>query len=71
MRLCKELFVALAFGVLIAMLGVVVASLCFSVFLNSGTAILGADEFEERISMEIGAQYAIHSHSPSASHSRR
>ena len=64
MKLYKELIVALAFGVLIAMLGIGFASIVFRFFTNSGTAILDADDFEERVIKETVIQSLMHPRSP-------
>lgn len=66
MKLCKETTIGIALGVLIAMVGIVVTSLIFGTFINSGGKVLAPDEFEEKVGVEISIQTAVHPRSPSA-----
>lgn len=64
MKLFIDTILGLAIGVSIAMLGTILASFVFSLFINNDTAVLEAGEFEKRVSMELTIDDALHSRSP-------
>ncbi len=67
MRFFKETIACIAIGVLIAIIGVMVASLILRTYASNRVSIFTSDEFENNVDMEISIQEAIHPLAPSSS----